>query len=201
MTHIVDLLDLDHLEAGLRKGTLPTKEKFYAEVTRQLGRKIEKLEMDAMRNSMFPEERRILTSLPYKEQDIHFDPELIQHRLGTTCANGIHKLDQPGDFSFRKGRAICRRCELARGAESKRRARARARAENPPKPRARKPRAKQPKRVPKDRVELTLKQVLEIRADYENNNAYGWAAATARKYDMSVEAIRAIAKRRTWKDV
>ena len=111
------------------------------------------------------------------------------------------RLDAPEDFYWRKGRATCRRCELARGAESKRRARARVRAENPPKPRVRKPKVRT-KRTPKKRVELTIKQVLEIRADYENNGrTYGWATATAKKYDMSVEAIRAIAKRRTWKDV
>lgn len=201
MTHIIDLLDVDHLEAGLRAGKFPDKEGFYGEVQSLLGRKMDKLETDSLRNSIFPQERRILTSLPQKRVEI--DPELVAHRLGTECING-HKLEKPEDLYVRKGRVTCRACELARSAESKARARARARAErakNPKPKKTRKPKV-QAKRKPKKRVELTVQQVLEIRADYENNGeVWGWTARIAEKYNMSPEAIRAIAKRRTWKDV
>lgn len=201
VTHIVDLVDIDRLEAGLRDGTFSTKEKFYSEVARMLGRKIEKLEMDALRNSMFPHERSILIGLPYQELVNVVELSMVEHRLGSMCVNGIHLLESTRDFCLRKGRPVCRACDLRRSAESKRRARQRARAENPKPKKPRKPKVRQ-KRIPKQRVELTIKQVLEIRADYENNGGtYGWATSTAKKYNMSVEAIRAIAKRRTWKDV
>ena len=204
MTHVVDLLDIDGLEAGLRAGTLSDKEKFYSEVAQQLGRKIEKLEYEQLAKSMFPEERQILAKLPQKERSVNFDPSLIEDRIGTMCKNGLHKLNGPEDFYFRPNRADCKVCELKRSAESKRRARARAAAERaklpkPPKPKARKPRVK---KAPKVRNELTVQQVLKIRADYINDGgSYGWISRTAREYNMGESAIRAIIHRRTWKDV
>lgn len=55
---------------------------------------------------------------------------------------------------------------------------------------------------PRDRGPLTRQDVLDIRADFEENGErWGWFSRTARQYGVGHSTISDIVHRKTWKDV
>lgn len=193
------VVDLDEVEASLRAGEIRSIEQYYDTVRAAVGRDISRTEMNYLRSSIFPAERAILLALPQRESRVTAMELDIEFPIGTRCGNG-HLRMQVSDFFVRRGRPVCRRCELDRTARNKKAARDRAaeeRAKNP-KPRKRPVRHREGARA----YRLTERDVLDIRADHkENGERRGWLSRTAEQYGVKHTTIHDVIRRRTWKDV